>query len=160
MLKNRTFKNLIFFCLLVAGLSWFSWYNQTTTSIELIGPYPVLMVIDGDTIVIERDAKEEKLRLIGIDTPEHDEPYFKEAKAYTADLLTDKMVYLEIGQEPLDKYGRTLCYVYLDDKVQMVNELIMAAGWAEQLTIEPNSKYKARLAQALHDAVFNGRGMY
>ncbi len=70
------------------------------------------------------------------------------------------MVYLEIGQEPLDKYGRTLCYVYLDDKTQMVNELIMAAGWAEQLTIEPNSKYKARLAQALRDAVFNGRGMY
>ncbi len=144
----------------IVAISTYGWYNQTTTECTLIGPYPVVFVIDGDTIIIERDGRQERLRLIGIDTPEHDEAYFDEAKNFTADLVENKTVYLELGQDPIDKYNRTLCYVFLEDKTSMVNQLIAKAGWAEILTIQPNDKYENLFKKAIQDASANGRGMY
>ncbi len=153
-------KRIAIIAIVIAAISSYGWYNQTTTERTLIGPYPVLFVIDGDTIVIERAGREERLRLIGIDTPEHDEAYFDEAKNFTADLVANKAVFLELGQAPTDKYNRTLCYVYLEDKTSMVNQLIAKAGWAEILTIQPNDKYETLFKKAVREAIANGRGMY
>ena len=72
----------------------------------------------------------------------------KEASAYTTNLLEGNTVYLEYDQETLDEYGRTLCYVYLHDKSTMVNEILLKNGYARTMTIEPNTKYKERLAAA------------
>ncbi len=147
MFKNRSKKSFFFFIIVVLGIVVYNRFTSNDKAIELLGPYKVEHVIDGDTVIINRADKKEKLRLIGIDTP-------------TRDLLQGKMVYLEIGSEPYDKYGRTLCYIYLDDKETMANELIMRAGWAEMLTIPPNDKYASRFKRARRDAQLNGRGMY
>ncbi len=152
-------KRIAIIVIAIAAISSYGWYNQTTTEHALIGPYPVVFVIDGDTIVIKRDGQEERLRLIGIDTPEHDEAYFQQAKNYTIDLVANKNVYIELGLDSVDKYGRTLCYVYLDEQT-MVNQLIAEAGWAELLTIQPNDKYDNIFKRAIRNAIVNGRGMY
>lgn len=86
-----------------------------------------IIVIDGDTILL---AGNEKVRLIGVDTPEtrdEDRPvqYFgKEAYEFTRNLVEGKKVRLEYGMNRKDKYGRTLAYVYLEDGTFLNAEII------------------------------------
>ena len=123
---------------------------------DLSGPYEVVRVVDGDTIIVDIAGEDVRVRLIGIDTPEsvadevvkENTEEGKEASAYTANLLEGNRVYLEYDQETTDEYGRTLCYVYLHDKSTMINELLLKNGYARTMTIEPNTKYKERFAAA------------
>ena len=87
-------------------------------------------VIDGDTIIVIIDGKKEKVRLIGIDTPEKDgpytkeEPFGKEASAFTKKITEGKKVMLEYDRQKRDKYGRLLAYVYLEDSTFLNAEII------------------------------------
>ncbi|HDP25828.1 MAG TPA: nuclease [Deltaproteobacteria bacterium] len=93
--------------------------------------FEVIEVYDGDTILIE-DGR--KVRLIGVDAPEVESPYRQEepfgiqSKDYLRDLILHKKVSLNLGDTPLDKYGRTLAYVYLGDV--LINGRIIRDGWA------------------------------
>jgi micrococcal nuclease len=88
-------------------------------------------VTDGDTIRIG----DERIRLIGVDTPETKDrrkpvQYFgKEATAFTQRVVEGKHVRLEYDQQRHDKYGRILAYVYLDDGT-FVNAEIIKQGCA------------------------------
>ncbi len=88
-------------------------------------------VVDGDTFVLQTG---EKVRLIGVDCPESQDPnkpveyWAGEATAYLAKLIGDKTVRLEYGDERADKYGRLLCYVRVDDTV-LVNLEIIKNGY-------------------------------
>ena len=133
----------------------------------LYGPYMVNYVFDGDTIEVIIDGKEERIRLIGIDCPEsasHNEEENSEegriAAEYTKNLLTNQYVYLEYDIETYDKYGRTLAYVYLDDKETMVNGLIMQNGYAVLMTIQPNSKYSNYFYKLQKEAQKNKVGLW
>ena len=172
--KNKTAKYLIsvtiivalFLMLYMAFVLLKEAFNQT--SIELSGPYEVIKVIDGDTVIVDIDGKDVHIRLIGVDTPEsvaHDgykqnTKEGEEASAYITNLLEGNTVYLEYDQEPTDEYGRTLCYVYLHDKSTMVNELLLKQGYARTMTIEPNVKYEERFFSAEQHAKETGQGFW
>lgn len=128
---------------------------------HLEGPFTVATVIDGDTIWIE-DANQqiEKIRLIGINTPEKNERYYQSASDYTAQLIANQSVYLERGEGLYDKYHRSLCYVYLEDQSTMLNEAILAAGWAKIMTIKPNDKYEQKFIKILDEAIKENKGLY
>ncbi len=87
-------------------------------------------VVDGDTIVVDIGGKEEKIRLLGVDTPETVHPskpveYFgKEASAFTKQMVEGKRVRLEYDWQKRDKYGRLLAYVYLEDGTFLNAEII------------------------------------
>ena len=87
-------------------------------------------VIDGDTIVVMIDGRREKVRLIGVDTPEKDGPYTKkepfsrEAAVFTKKMAEGKYVELKYDLERRDKYGRILAYVYLENGTFLNAELI------------------------------------
>src|SRR4051812_17156337 len=72
--------------------------------------YPVVRVIDGDTIIIKKDGKDTRVRLIGVDTPETVDPrkpvqaFGKEASDFTKKLLDSESVYLVYDQTKTDKY--------------------------------------------------------
>ncbi len=97
--------------------------------------YTVDKVYDGDTIRIE-DGRH--IRLIGIDAPEVDSPYGKaepygdQSREYLENMLLNKRVRLEIPPDAIDKYGRTLAYVYLRD--MLVNGRIVRDGYARAYT--------------------------
>lgn len=101
--------------------------------------YVVTKVIDGDTIVINN---EEKIRLIGVDTPESVHPsksveYFaKEATVFTKRMCEGKAVKLEYDWQRQDKYGRTLAYVYLEDGT-FINAEIVKQGYGYVYTKFP-----------------------
>ena len=122
--------------------------------VKLYGLYDVVRVVDGDTIIVDRDGKETRVRFIGVDTPESvnpDESLNTEQGAiaadYTKELLTGQQVYLEYDKERTDKYDRVLAYVYLSDGETMVEEELLNSGMARTMTIEPNTKYATYFEQ-------------
>lgn len=121
-------------------------------------------VVDGDTIVVDIDGKEYKVRYIGIDTPETVHPskpvgYFgKEASAKNKELALNKKVQLEKDITDKDKYGRLLRYVYVDDI--MVNEELVRLGYATAYTYPPDVKYVYKFLQAEREARAAKRGLW
>ena len=99
----------------------------------------VTRVIDGDTVVLNTG---EKVRLIGVDTPETVHPnksvqYFgKEAAVFTKKMCEGKKVRLEYDWQKQDKYRRTLAYVYLEDGI-FVNAEIIKQGFGFAYTKFP-----------------------
>ncbi|MBI5975226.1 thermonuclease NucI [Staphylococcus canis] len=114
--------------------------------------YLVKRVVDGDTIVIDKDGEDEKVRLIGVDTPETVkpntpvQPYGKAASNFTKKHLTNQRVRLEYDREEKDKYGRTLAYVWLGD--DMFNVMLAEEGLARAKFYPPNDKYRILIEQA------------
>lgn len=66
----------------------------------------VTHVYDGDTVSMRISGADQRVRLQGIDAPEHDQPYGKEARAHLAYLVLDREVRLDMTGK--DKYGRLL----------------------------------------------------
>lgn len=103
----------------------------------------VQRVIDGDTVVL---AGGERVRYIGVDTPElhHPkkkvQPYAREATEFNRRLVEGQKVRLELDVDRRDKYGRLLAYVYLEDG-RFVNAELLKEGYAQLLTIPPNVRY-------------------
>ena len=117
--------------------------------------------INGDTIVLDGN---EKVRLIGVDTPETKHPskpveYFgKEASAFTARMVEGKKVRLEYDWQRQDKYGRTLAYVYLEDGTSL-NAEIVKQGYGHAYTKYP-FKYLDEFRQYEREARENNRGLW
>jgi micrococcal nuclease len=87
----------------------------------------VIGVADGDTITVLRDKQPQKIRLYGIDCPEKRQPFGKRAKQFTSDLVFGKLV--EIEPVAIDRYGRTVAFVRVED-ILVNQELIRAGlGW-------------------------------
>lgn len=128
-------------------------------------------VVDGDTIDVEIGGRTERVRLIGIDTPETRKPnspvecYGPEASTYTATLLPPGTeVHLERDVVGRDDYGRLLAYVYLTDAERRatthVNVEIVERGFARPLTIEPNSTHAREFTDAATRAERSGLGLW
>lgn len=122
------------------------WVDETQTVRVASAVYDVVRVVDGDTIVVNYNGEEEKVRLIGIDTPESVHPDNEKntsegilASDYTAALLDGKQVELEFDVDMYDMYQRLLAYVYIDGV--MLNKTLLEDGVAEIATYEPNVKY-------------------
>lgn len=137
--------------------------NTAEEMTELEGPYSVIRVVDGDTFVIRADGEEEKVRLIGLDTPEsvhadpdRNSPYGEVASEYTRSMVDGEEVYLEFDVSPRDKYGRLLAYVYVDGK--MLNEMILKEGHGRAGTYPPNVKYTDRFYELQREAREENRG--
>lgn len=106
----------------------------------------VMNVVDGDTMDIQfENGKEERVRLVLVDTPETKhptkpvQPFGPEASAFTKEMLTGKNVQVELDVQERDQYGRILAYVYIDGK--MINELLLEKGLARVAVFPPNTRY-------------------
>ncbi|MCZ7569006.1 MAG: lamin tail domain-containing protein [Ardenticatenaceae bacterium] len=121
------------------------------------GSLPVVVrIVDGDTVQLDTG---ETVRLVGINTPERNQPFDEEATAFTRQLLLDKPVRVETDVEPRDRYGRTLGYLFLPDGT-FANLEIVRNGYAPAWNIEPNSRYRDQFAQAEAEARAAHRGIW
>jgi micrococcal nuclease len=114
----------------------------------------VTNVIDGDTIVISGG---ERVRLLGIDTPEKGEFYYKESKGRMEQLVENKEVLLKKEGENKDKYGRILRYIFLNDT--NINLLLVEEGFAICYFYE-ESKYQAVCKDLEENAMQNKIGRW
>ena len=128
--------------------------------------FVVRRVIDGDTIELT-DGR--LVRYIGIDTPEvrrkagnrwvvDPEPFALAAAEANRRLVEGKPVRLEYDEQLKDRYGRTLAYVYVGE--QMVNEALVADGYAHVLTIPPDVRYAERFRLLANEARRARRGVW
>jgi micrococcal nuclease len=124
---------------------------------ELLGPFPVTRVVDGDTIWVEDAGERVRVRFIGIDTAETVAPgepvgcFGPEATAEAERLMAGQQVYLEVdeSQGRFDRFDRLLAYVWLTDG-RMVNYELVRNGFAIEYTYDDPYRYQAdfRAAQA------------
>lgn len=122
------------------------WLQDAQTVRVATKLYSVVRVVDGDTIVVDFNGAEEKVRLIGVDTPESVHPdSYKNTEAgvlasdYTKKNLDGKQVELEFDVQERDQYGRLLAYVWLDGV--MYNKTLLQDGVANLATYPPNVKH-------------------
>jgi len=124
-------------------------------------------VVDGDTITVYIDGRTERVRLIGIDTPETKKPdtpvecFGPEASAFTTKLLPEGTpLHLERDVEARDKYGRLLAYVYRVRDGMFVNLEVIAEGYARLLTIPPNVAHVDAFVAAARNAERQNLGLW
>jgi micrococcal nuclease len=130
------------------------------------GHATVVSVIDGDTIVARVAGRDERIRLIGIDTPETVAPgrpvecFGPEATARARELLAPgAVVLLERDVEARDRYDRLLAYVTTADGTS-VNRVLVAEGYAEASAFPPNTALDAELAGLESEARRAGEGLW
>ena len=135
----------------------------------------VKRAIDGDSLELSNG---ERVRLIGIDTPEsrYNTKLYRDAERqrkstaellamgkraalFTSQLVEGKRVRLEFDVQQKDRYDRILAYVYLEDGT-FVNAEIVRQGYAQIMTIPPNVKYQDLFLRLQKEARENGRGLW
>lgn len=143
--------------------------TTTPTSSPSFEVAKVTRVIDGDTIEIEPStgsgqARGERVRYIGIDTPETVDPrkpvqcFGVEASKKNKELVEGKTVRLEKDITDKDKYGRLLRYVYVNDL--FVNLGLVKQGFAFSYTYPPDVKHQAEILAAERQAREANRGLW
>jgi endonuclease YncB( thermonuclease family) len=140
---------------------------STSTAQDGYKYYSITEVVDGDTVKVNMDGTVTTLRLIGLDTPETVDPrkpvqcFGKEASNKAKELLTGKKVRLEkdSSQDGIDKYGRTLAYIYREDGL-FYNKYMIEQGYAHEYTYNTPYKYQAEFKAAQKLAQDNLRGLW
>jgi len=137
-----------------------------------VDPAYVVRVVDGDTAHLLIDGRTEKVRFIGVDSPEstrETEPWGAEASDYAKRALTNQRVWVETDVEDRDRYGRLLAYIWLerpgspdDDEVRdkQFNAHLLLTGNAVTLTIPPNVRYADTFVRCQREARAAGRGLW
>jgi micrococcal nuclease len=133
-------------------------------------PARVVRVVDGDTIVVTINGREERLRYIGIDTPETVRPnapvecYGREASDANKRLVEGRTVYLVRDVSDRDRHGRLLRYVYVDDlrsgERVFVNLQLVEQGYAQVTTYPPDVRHEQDFRAAQREARGAGRGLW
>ena len=139
-------------------------------NIELSGPYDVVRVVDGDTIIIDLDGEKTRVRFANVDTPESvaTEESGKVnteegaiASEFTKGLLPEgASVYLEFDVKVMDKYDRVLAYVYLDDKETMIQRILLENGMAKVFDDYDNTRYTDEFYNIENQAKSQGIGIW
>lgn len=135
----------------------------------------VQRVVDGDTIVVDFSTGErERVRLIGVNTPETVHPkkpveyYGKEASNFTKRELTGKRVWLQMDVQVRDRYQRALGYVWLETPEEgestirrgMFNARLLLEGYGQVMTIQPNVRYADMLVKFQREAREQSKGLW
>lgn len=129
----------------------------------------LIRVVDGDTLLVETDAGETYVRLIGVNAPESVAPdeYLektgkentdegKAASEFVRELLSGMdHLWLEYDEERTDQYGRTLAYAWLSedrtDIENMLNARLVMEGLADPMKVRPNVRHADEIASLADD---------
>ena len=130
------------------------------------GPYTVVYVTDGDTLILSIDGKETTVRMIGIDAPESvhrdkskNTPEGAEASRWLKELMTGKKVRLEYDERQFDRYGRILAYVWMEDGT-MLEDRLLREGLALTSPMEPNERYMKHFEETEKEAKLEKTGFW
>jgi len=124
----------------------------------------VIAVVDGDTLDVDWGGRRERLRLLGVDTPETVDLhrpvgcYGPEASAFTHRRLQGQTVRLRFDRQRRDRYGRLLAYVEVDGR--RFNDELLTGGYARLLVIPPNGLHGRAMLDEELEARAAKRGLW
>ena len=124
----------------------------------------MVRVVDGDTIHVKLGERVEKVRYIGVNTPEihhptrGEEPGGREAAELNRRFVAGRRVRLELDVRTRDRHGRLLAYVFVGDL--MVNAELVRLGYAQVMTVPPNVKHQELFVKLQREARDAGRGLW
>lgn len=124
----------------------------------------VVRIVDGDTIHVRVGERVEKVRYIGVNTPEvhhprkGEEPGGRQAATINRALVEARDVRLETDVQTRDRYGRLLAYVWVGET--MINAELVRRGYAQVMTIPPNVRHQRLLLGLQREARDAGRGLW
>ncbi len=160
---TRLWLGLVLMCCLPACGAVHSMRGRGSDAVDAT----VVRVVDGDTVDLRFASGTERVRLLGIDTPETVKPntpvqcFGPEASTRTKTLLPHgASVRVARDTEARDRYGRLLLYVYRSADGMFVNRTLVLEGYARILSIAPNTAHAADLSTAAAGARRTGRGLW
>ncbi|HZF05518.1 MAG TPA: thermonuclease family protein [Patescibacteria group bacterium] len=124
----------------------------------------VVRVVDGDTVHVRLGERIEKVRYIGVNTPEvhhptkGEEPGGREAAAVNRALVEGQRVRLELDVQARDRYGRLLAYVWIGET--MINAELVRRGYAQVMTVPPNVRHQPLFLALQREARAANRGLW
>lgn len=154
------------------------YFNESTNESNVLEEVSLVRVVDGDTIVVSKNGKEEKVRFLEVNTPESvhsdeskNNAYGDMASDYTKNKLSDvSTIYLEYDKEKYDRYGRTLAYIWLkedvdpsspeDIKAHCLNAQLLMDGMAECVIYAPNDKNETLFRKLEQTAIIESTGLW
>ena len=164
--KPKSIGSIILVLLIAFLYNLFFTEEEQTASNDGFIPVELVRTIDGDTIKIKYEGKEQNLRYLLIDTPELNhsqlgkQPFAEEATQRNDELLKSGKLEIEfdIGEQ-VDKYGRLLAYVYIDG--ESVQEKLVEEGLARVAYIyPPNTRHLDLYEKAENKAKETGIGIW
>ena len=168
--KTTQMRGVITSLALLIGLASCSGSSSPTrsqTNAVKIANVKIVKVIDGDTVDIDIDGHTERVRLIGVNTPETKHPtkpiecFGPEASAYMTQLLPKgTTVRIERDVEARDRYGRMLLYLYLGSDDLFINLELVARGYGTPMSIEPNTFHRNDFVRAAAQAEAANVGLW
>ena len=152
--------------LVAVGLSLLvSCSSGATTENEVL--ITILKVVDGDTVDIDIKGNTERVRLIGVNTPETKHPtkpiecFGPEASAHLTQLLPKGThVRIERDIEARDRYGRMLLYLYRESDNLFINLDLVSHGYGTPMSIEPNTFHRNDFVHAAALAETTNEGLW
>ena len=114
----------------------------------------LISCVDGDTMVLMIENKSEKVRLLAVDTPERNQPYYRVASDFTCNLLKDSTT-LQIEMDKnatYDSYERLLAWVWVDD--ELLQSRLVGYGLAKVAYLYDEYKYTSQLQNIQQQAKF------
>lgn len=124
-------------------------------------------IVDGDTLIADINGERERIRLLGIDTPESvaedrpDQCYGAESSAYLEQLLPEgTAITLILDEEARDQFDRLLAYVVRSSDDLFVNLDLLDQGYAGVLIYSPNDHYESLFRDAERAASDAGLGLW
>jgi len=168
--KTTQMRGVITTFALLIGLASCSGSSQpplSQTDLVKIANVKIVKVIDGDTVDIALAGRTERVRLIGVNTPETKHPtkpiecFGPEASAYLTKLLPKGThVRIERDVEARDRYGRMLLYLYLGSNDLFINLDLVARGYGTPMSIEPNTFHRNDFVRAAAQAEAANVGLW
>jgi micrococcal nuclease len=166
MSKKTLYKIIVLLCVVILAIITKDSSEITETVIQQ-EQATLVRVVDGDTVLVRIDGKEQSVRLIGVDAPEVKGPYAElecygnESKDYLSELLpTEDQVILEYddSQGRYDKYDRILAYIFLGEK--NIGEYMIQNGYAQEFTYKRDYRYQSAFRAAENFANMNDFGLW
>ena len=118
----------------------------------------VTRVVDGDTIDVLIDGKNIRIRYLQMNTPERNEPCYRESTDRNAELVAGKTVRLVPDRELVDPFDRWLRFVYVGDV--SVSRVLVEEGFAEVVLYPPNDAHYEEFVALERAAAQAGRGCH
>lgn len=163
--SDRLVRHIVAFCAAATLITSCTTRIASDAGGRVIGT--VTRISDGDTIVVSFGGTSERIRLIGVNTPETHHPtkpvecWGPEATLRTESLLPrGTPVAVVRDEEARDRYGRLLAYVYRASDNLFVNEALVRDGSARPYPFPPNTTHEADFAAAAHVAQQESLGLW